>query len=55
MQRKYANALFVNGVGQRAERLILELPDRSDGGGWCENPVISVIESILSDKPATGS
>jgi len=46
LAEEIANALFVNGAGQRAEKLILELPDRTDGGCWCKNSVISVIENI---------
>jgi len=27
-------ALFTNGAGQKAERLVLELPNKTFGGGW---------------------
>ena len=29
-------ALFINGAGQEAKRLVLELPNGKDGGGWSQ-------------------
>ena len=35
--------LFQNGFNQKAQRLVLELEDKSNGGGWGKKPVIDVI------------
>ena len=29
-------ALFINGAGKEAKRLVLELPNGKDGGGWSQ-------------------
>lgn len=34
-----ARTLFTNGSGERAARLVLELSDGRDGGGWNERAV----------------
>ena len=31
-----SNELFENGNGDKADRLVLELPGKKDGGGWCK-------------------
>lgn len=43
-------ALFVNGAGQKGKRLILELEDGRDGGGWSKGPVRDVIIRHLRDE-----
>jgi hypothetical protein len=45
---RITNKLFVNGEGQKAERLVLELPGKRDGGGWCWSAVCDVIERELA-------
>lgn len=40
--------LFVNGSGERAARLVLELPGGRDGGGWCERAVRDQIRAALN-------
>ncbi len=40
---RIVDELFINGNGQRAQRLILELEDGKDGGGWCREAVKSII------------
>lgn len=35
--------LFKNRAGQKAKRLVLELEDGRDGGGWGRDPVRDVI------------
>ena len=35
--------LFVNGAGQKAKRLVLELENGKDGDGWSKGPVRDVI------------
>lgn len=47
--RKIADQLFVNGNGDRAKRLVLELESGRDGGGWGEQPVIDIIKRVLND------
>jgi len=36
---RIADGLFTNGAHQHASRLVLELNDGRDGGGWCEGAV----------------
>jgi len=43
LAEKIADQLFSNGAGQKAERLVLELPGKRDGGGWCKQAVVDVI------------
>jgi hypothetical protein len=45
-----ASALFTNGAGQVAERLVLELLGKRDGGGWCRAAVEDVIIAALESK-----
>lgn len=47
LANRIAEKLFTNGWGKRAERLVLELPDGSDGGGWCEKSAAHEIERVL--------
>ena len=42
-----ADSLMTNGNEERAERLVLELPDGRDGGGWCRSSVVSTAENEL--------
>lgn len=42
-----AAALFVNGMGAHADRLVLELAGGEDGGGWIESSVADQIERVL--------
>lgn len=34
------SSLFVNGAGERAERLVLTSADGRDLGGWCEGAIV---------------
>lgn len=45
--------LFENGAGQHAKRLVIELPDGRDGGGWCEGAVVDRVAKILDQWSAT--
>jgi len=45
-----SNDLFTNGSGETAERLVLELPQKRDGGGWCKKAVYDVIVKHLTTK-----
>jgi hypothetical protein len=52
---RIADSLFVNGAGQQAVRLVLELPGKRDGGGWCKAAVVAVIErEVLAAQGAAG-
>jgi len=47
LSERIAKELMTNGAGEEAQRLVLELPDGRDGGGWCKQSVIDTIETIL--------
>lgn len=47
LAEKIAEQLFMNGMGEEANRLVLELPGKRDGGGWCKQAVVDVIMSVL--------
>lgn len=41
---------MTNGSGEKAKRIVLELPDKRDGGGRCESSVIDcIIEGLESE------
>jgi hypothetical protein len=46
---KIADSLFTDGDGQKAERLVLELPNGRNGGGWCRDAVRGVIQAAISE------
>ena len=48
--RRIARSLFTNGAGQRAERLMLELPGGKDGGAWSERAAVDHIARVLQAK-----
>ena len=47
LARRIVEALFTNGSGQRAKRLVLTASDGSDLGGWGEVPACDIIDDIL--------
>jgi len=47
LAKAIARAIFTTGSGQHAARLVLELPDGRDGGGWCEESVVDQILKVL--------
>lgn len=47
MAESIAEALFTNGKGETADRLVLELPGERDGGGWSKAAVIGTIRRVL--------
>ena len=49
-----ADVLFINGAGEVAERLVLELPGKRDGGGWCRGAIIDQIADKLATNPIVG-
>ena len=52
--QKITDRLFVNGVGQHAERLLLvrDRPAKIELGGWCKQAVIDQILDVLSEQGA---
>lgn len=52
LAKQITDELFTNGIGERAKRLVLELEDGKDGGGWCKEAVEDVIERILKENDA---
>lgn len=42
-----AEYLFTNGSGQKAVRLVLELNNGKNGGGWSKEPARDAIASII--------
>jgi hypothetical protein len=49
---RIADRLYTNGAGQVADRLMLELPGGSPGGGWAKEAATFQIELILGDALA---
>ena len=43
LAEEIVEALFTNVQGEKAKRLVLELEDGRDGGGWGRDPVRDVI------------
>lgn len=52
LAQRIADALFTNGAGQEARRLVLELDGGRDGGGWCKKAVADRIAAALSSTAA---
>lgn len=48
LAKKIAERLFTNGVGDIADRLVLELPGKRDGGGWCRKAAEDRIAEVLA-------
>jgi hypothetical protein len=46
-----ARALFTDGMGKRAKRLIMEIGGWRDGGGWSEEGAALQIERVLETSP----
>ena len=47
---RIADHLFVNGSGEQAERLVLEIPGKPGAsGGWCKRAVVDVIARHLDE------
>lgn len=48
--------LFTNGFGEKAQRLVLELPGGGNGGGWGKRPVRDIllahIQVLVSQREA---
>jgi hypothetical protein len=51
LAEKIADELFTNGQNQVAQRLVIELPGKQDGGGWCRISVVGIIaRNIVESK-----
>lgn len=50
MIEEVLNHLFTNGAGETADRLVLELENGRDGGGWCRGAVRDQICDALQLK-----
>jgi hypothetical protein len=46
--KRIVDRLFTNGAKEQAERLVLELHDKRDGGGWCRTAAADQIIAILN-------
>jgi hypothetical protein len=47
LAHEIAGVLFVNGAGEQADRLVLELPGKRAGGGWCYQAVVDRAKEVL--------
>lgn len=53
LARRIVADLFTNGAGERAARLVLELPGGANGGGWSERGAAYRIARTLMEADAT--
>ena len=52
ISRDIVDILFINGFNESANRLILELDDKRNGGGWCKEAATKRIEEyLLNTRP----
>lgn len=53
------NGLFVNGNGDEARRLVLELPDGRNGGGWSRvgayGQIVTILQRHLTSRALDGA
>jgi len=47
LAKRIAQSLFTNAYHQEAQRLVLEMPNGQDGGGWCKSAATDYIERLL--------
>lgn len=55
LAEKVGAALFVNGNGDEAQRLVLELSNGRYGGGWSRNPACDAIDRVLRAELAAAA
>ena len=57
LAKRIARQLFTNFAEQRANRLVLEMPDGRMGGGWCEEAaadhILETIRQSIRDEQIT--
>ena len=46
---KITNHLFTNGAGHKAKRLVFEMEDGSNGGGWGREPARTAIQHEIEE------
>lgn len=49
LARQIAERLFINGAGEKADRLMLVDEDDKDLGGWCEGAVVDQAASAIEE------
>jgi hypothetical protein len=54
LAEKIVDRLMTNVVGEKANRLVLELPDLRDGGGWCRQAAVAQVVDILTTEDIPG-
>lgn len=52
LAREITEELFTNGVNKKARRLVLEMDDGTNGGGWATYAAQDKIEKILIERLA---
>lgn len=52
LAKQIAEQLFTNGAGEKAQRLVLELPGKRDGGGWCQKAVEDQVAERIAQLQA---
>ncbi len=48
LAKKIVDGLFINGSNRKAKRLVLELEDGGDGGGWGRKPAEDFVKGIIN-------
>ena len=54
LAKKTVDALFVNGRGEQATQLVLQLPDGRYGGGWGPEPMFDRVQEALAKSYEAG-
>lgn len=54
LAKKITEQLFTSGAGQKAQRLVLEMPGGGDGGGWCEGAAEECVRSVIDSNTPEG-
>jgi hypothetical protein len=49
LAKEITDELFRNGNNDIAKRLVLELPDKTDGGGWSQTAAASHAEKVITE------
>ena len=50
LANRIADMLLANGAGDKGKRLVIELPDGRDGGGWCRDAIIGQVLHAVADE-----
>lgn len=51
LAKQIADDLFTNCFGEKAERLVLEIPGTNNGGAWSYDAVVARIVKLMVSKP----